>query len=108
MIFRIVTEDVLIVSHYRMETNLSTTNDFKFNVLLSELATNKPLLSSLNLISMYSDKDDAVDFFVSYMNAFTNAKPEVTGNTLLQVMVTGRSNQFRLLETDFFKNLKHL
>ena len=106
MKFRFVTEDVLIVSHHDgMDTNLNRCNDFKFNITVSELSRNTEMLRALNLVSMYANEDNAVEFFTNYLNAFTNAKPDLESDTLLQVMVTGRDHQRAVLETDFIKAL---
>ena len=106
MKFRLVTEDVLIASHHEgMDTNLNRCNDFKFNIKLKQLAKDTEVLRALNLVSMYSDKDNAVEFFVNYLNAFTNAKPDLQGNTVLQIMVTGKEYQWAILETEFIKAL---
>jgi len=91
-----------------MANNATYGPDFKFNITLQQLATDRELLMNLNLISMYSDKDCAVEFFIAYLSAFIRNDPtELYAMTKLQILVPDYDMQTSLKGTDYIKHILH-
>ena len=70
--------------------NFCGKSDRTFDFHLEDLATNEELLSTLNLVSMYADKGNAIPFFKHYLSAFYNDEgvlEKLDTNPIIRILI---------------------